>query len=171
MVRTSSSTRTSTSFSSRPGSSAETRTSVGRDHLEARPGEACARTATACRVEAVEHVVEEPVHLAMQRQERARLLAAASGSGPRSRCGPRGSDLGLPLSPPFVSIRRAAPFPRAFARGLGASLRFGLGRLGSSRLVLDLLGVVLPDGLRPAGRDLDPARLQSLGDLALQARP
>ena len=42
---------------------------------------------------------------------------------------------------------------------------FGLRCLG----LVDLLDVILADGLRPAARgDLDPARLQRLGNLALQ---
>src|SRR5215212_3850059 len=73
IVRTSLSTRTSTSFSSMPGSSAETRTSLsdaftsrlGQD-APSQPGVRPRSDGTPAS-KAVEYVVEQPVHLAMKR--------------------------------------------------------------------------------------------------------
>src|SRR4051812_44675055 len=83
MVKTPSLTSTSTSFSSIPGRG-HTSLGVGRIHLDGRPSPAGpARYAPEGRrhpiVKAVEDVVKEAVHFAVQRQEGTELLAVLHG--------------------------------------------------------------------------------------------
>src|SRR5215207_3890957 len=170
MVRTSLSTKTSTSLSSMPGSSAATRTSfseaftstLGHDPPNP-PGEP-PRSAGA-GVEAVEHIVEEPVHLAMKGQERAELLARRRARNRASAPAPGDQIFYRHFRLSFGLTSISAPaglYPR-----VSGDLRFcGSGRPGFADL-LDV--VVLRDWIRrAAGRDLDPARLQGVRHLALQ---
>src|SRR5918994_4203809 len=143
------------SFSSMPGGSAETRTSwsdavtsrLGQDP----PDQAGMRPNADGR----------PLSKRLNTSSKSRFISRCKvrnglasspcciGLGTEVRLRPQGIKSLTAIVSSF-RYSRAAPCPRAFARGVGDVTWLRLGRFALLRLVLDLLGGVLPDGLRPA---------------------
>src|SRR3954470_9475808 len=141
MVRTSSSTSTSTFFSSRPGSSAEMRTSFS-DWTTSMLGQAGIRPSREGVL--LEHVIEEPVHLAVKSQEGADLPTTPAGDG-RLIATPgdqitRSHDV---LHWPVLNVHH---HPRARARGVSCLPQIRLSGLG----LLDLGLALMLNGLIPS---------------------